>query len=377
MKSFVGVQGAVFQKSPLAAGGKRMKFPVEELLEWYGRNRRDLPWRRTDDIYAIWVSEVMLQQTQVTTVIPYYRRFLGRFPTVGGLAEASEQEVLKLWEGLGYYSRARNLHRAAKQVVERHQGKIPGTRENFRKLPGVGPYTAAAVLSIARGIPIPAVDGNVMRVYTRFRAIKGDIRKTTTRNLIYKELEHIIPRGVPGDFNQALMELGAGVCTPKNPKCSSCPLNNACTAYTAGAIEAYPYKSPLKNVPEYKVSIGIVIKGRKFYIQRRPSGGHLGGLWEFPGGKSKEGEIPGETLARECKEELGTDIKIIKKLAVVRHGYSHFKIVMSAFMCRLRGEEVRPRPGIAFRWITIDELENYPFPGANHKLFPALREFFK
>nr|NIM18182.1 NUDIX domain-containing protein [Candidatus Aminicenantes bacterium]NIM84764.1 NUDIX domain-containing protein [Candidatus Aminicenantes bacterium]NIN24260.1 NUDIX domain-containing protein [Candidatus Aminicenantes bacterium]NIN48021.1 NUDIX domain-containing protein [Candidatus Aminicenantes bacterium]NIN90923.1 NUDIX domain-containing protein [Candidatus Aminicenantes bacterium] len=292
-------------------------------------------------------------------------------------AEASEQEVLKLWEGLGYYSRARNLHRAAKAVAERYKGKIPGILEDFRKLPGVGDYIAAAVLSIARNIPIPAVDGNVMRVYTRFRGIGDDIRKNTTRNLVYKELEHIIPIGAAGEFNQALMELGAAVCTPKNPKCSSCPLNKTCTAYTTKTIEHYPYKSPLRNVLEYKVSIGIVIKGSEFYIQKRPSEGHLGGLWEFPGGKSKEGEMPEETLLRECKEELGTDIEIIKKLTVVRHAYSHFKIVMSVFMCRLRGEEVRPPGGLAFHWITIDELENYPFPGANHKIFPALKEFLK
>ncbi|NIR08318.1 MAG: NUDIX domain-containing protein, partial [Candidatus Aminicenantes bacterium] len=217
-------------------------------------------------------------------------------------AEASEQEVLKLWEGLGYYSRARNLHCAAKQVVERHKGKIPGTLEDFRKLPSVGVYIAAAVLSIAGNIPIPAVDGNVMRVYTRFCGIEDDVRKNTTRNLIYKELEHIIPTAAAGDFNQALMELGAAVCMPKNPNCSSCPLNKTCTAYTTKTIEHYPYKSPLRDVPEYKVSIGIVIKGRKFYIQRRPSEGHLGGLWEFPGGKSREGELPEETLLRECKE---------------------------------------------------------------------------
>jgi A/G-specific adenine glycosylase len=352
-----------------------MEFPVEDLLEWYKKNRRDLAWRRTDDIYAIWVSEVMLQQTQVTTVIPYYRRFLERFPTIQKLAEASEQEVLKLWEGLGYYSRARNLHRAAKQVVKLHKGKIPGTREDFRKLPGVGPYIAAAVLSIACNIPVPAVDGNVMRVYTRFRGIEDDIRNNITRNLIYKELEHIIPTATAGEFNQALMELGAVVCMSKNPKCSFCPLNKTCTAYTTKTIEYYPYKSPLRNVPEYKVSIGIVIKGRKFYIQKRPSEGHLGGLWEFPGGKSQEGEMPEETLLRECKEELGTEIEIIKKLTVVRHAYSHFKIVMSVFICRLKVGEAQPTGGLAFRWITIDELDDYPFPGANHKIFPALREY--
>jgi A/G-specific adenine glycosylase len=358
--------------APLAEG------LVEKLLEWYGKNKRDLPWRGTKDVYAIWVSEVMLQQTQVTTVIPYYFRFLERFPTVRHLARAAEQEVLKLWEGLGYYSRGRNLHRAAKKIMDEYNGKIPGTPEEFKTLPGVGPYVVAAVLSIARGIPLPAVDGNVMRVYTRFRGISDDIRKNMTRNRIFKELQEIIPVDAAGDFNQAFMELGAMVCLPKTAKCTVCPLSEDCTAYINRAVDRYPFKSPLKEVPEYDVSIGIIIKGDQFYIQKRPSEGHLGGLWEFPGGKAKQGETPEETLLRECIEELGTDIKIIKKLALVHHGYTHFKIHMSVFVCALAGddEDVHPPEGIPFQWITVDELEYYPFPKANHKFFPILREYF-
>jgi A/G-specific adenine glycosylase len=353
-------------------------FPVNKLLEWYGKNKRDLPWRGTKDIYAIWVSEVMLQQTQVTTVIPYYFRFLERFPTVEHLARASEQEVLKLWEGMGYYSRGRNLHRAAKKVITEYNSKIPGEPGEFRKLPGVGPYVMAAVLSIARDISLPAVDGNVMRVYTRFRGINDDIRKNTTRDRIFKELQAIIPVGTAGDFNQAFMELGAMVCLPKVPKCTACPLSEHCTAYIDQAIERYPFKSPLPKVPEYNVSIGIIIKGARFYVQKRPSEGHLGGLWEFPGGKAKEGETPEEAILRECKEELGTGIKIIKKLALVHHGYTHFKIHMSVFICVLTNDEenVQPLEGVPFQWITIDQLEDYPFPRANHKFFPILREYF-
>jgi A/G-specific adenine glycosylase len=354
-----------------------MGFPVKKLLGWYGKNKRDLPWRGTKNIYAIWVSEVMLQQTQVTTVIPYYFRFLERFPAVEHLALASEQEVLKSWEGLGYYSRGRNLHRAAKKVMTEYSGKIPGDPGEFKKLPGVGPYMMAAVLSIAFNIPLPAVDGNVMRVYTRFRGIADDIRKTMTRNRIFKELQAIIPVEAAGDFNQSLMELGAVVCLPKVPKCTVCPLGQDCTAYIDRALERYPFKSPLKEVPEYNVSIGIISKRDRFYIQERPSEGHLGGLWEFPGGKAKEGETPEEALLRECKEELGTDLKIIKKLALVHHGYTHFKIHMSVFVCALAGEaeEVHPQVGAPFQWITVDELEKYPFPKANHKFFPILREY--
>ncbi|HLP45400.1 MAG TPA: A/G-specific adenine glycosylase, partial [Candidatus Kapabacteria bacterium] len=196
---------------------------VKKLLAWYQTNKRDLPWRKTKDIYAVWVSEVMLQQTQVNTVIPYYIRFLERFPTIRHLAEGTEQEVLKLWEGMGYYSRVRNLHRAARLVIAEYNGIIPDTPAVFQKLPGVGPYISAAVLSIARDIPLPAVDGNVMRVYTRFRGIADDIRKTSTRNRICNELKSIIPTepaGAAGDFTQAFMELGALICTPQNPRCS-------------------------------------------------------------------------------------------------------------------------------------------------------------
>ncbi len=353
---------------------------VKKLLEWYQAHKRNLPWRKTKDIYSIWVSEVMLQQTQVTTVIPYYKRFLDRFPTVHHLAQGTEQEVLKLWEGMGYYSRIRNLHRAARQVMTEYDGKIPDTPETFQKLPGVGPYIAAAVLSIALDIPLPAVDGNVMRVYTRFRGIADDIRKNTTRDRIFNELKQIIPAeppGAAGDFTQAFMELGALICTPQKPQCPTCPFNEQCTAFITNTIERYPYKSPTGKVPEYRVSIGIIIKEDKFYIQERPSEGHLGGLWEFPGGKAAAGESPEQTLLRECKEELDCEVEILQPLPLVRHAYSHFKIQLTPFICRLKDRDILPQTNRPFRWITISELDIYPFPRANHKFFPQLKKYFK
>lgn len=356
-----------------------MEFPVEPLLNWYREQRRDLPWRQPGaaaDIYSVWVSEVMLQQTQVAAVVPYYRRFLRRFPTVRDLAQGTEQEVLKLWEGLGYYSRARNLHRAAQRVMDEYQGTIPDTPEEFRKLPGVGSYIAAAVLSIARNIPLPAVDGNVMRVYTRFRGIRDDIRKIGTRNLIFNQLKEIIPAGSAGDFTQAFMELGAVVCTPRNPACVSCPLRESCTAFLTQTIQRYPYKSSVGKVPQYSVSVGIIVmEGNVFYIQKRASDGHLGGLWEFPGGKAKQGETPEQALHRECLEELGCEVEVIEALPVVRHAYSHFKIEMSPFICRLAGVEVQPPEEVPFCWITVEQLADYPFPAANHRIFPSLKAF--
>ena len=332
-----------------------------------------MPWRLTSDIYSVWVSEIMLQQTQVNTVIPYYKRFMKQFPTIRHLAEADEQDVLKLWEGLGYYSRIRNLHNAARIIIKDHHGEIPETPEEFQKLPGVGPYVSAAVLSIARNLPIPAVDGNVMRVVTRFRTIPDDIRKSATRNLIFNQLKEIIPTDTPGDFNQALMELGALVCTPKTAHCSKCPLKKECIAFKTYTVDRYPYKSPPGKVPQYRVSIGIIFKEDKFYIQKRPSKGHLGGLWEFPGGKSEKNETPGQTLHRECREELNCDVEIVKPLPVVRHAYSHFKIEMYPFICRLKSGDVHPPGNLPFRWITVDQLDEYPFPGANHKFFSQLR----
>lgn len=354
-----------------------LNLPVEELLMWYAVNKRNLPWRRTTDIYAVWLSEVMLQQTQVTTVIPYYHRFLERFPDIASLARGSEQEVLKLWEGLGYYSRVRNFHRAAKEVMEQHGGQVPTRPEIFRRLPGVGPYIAAAVLSIARGLPMGAVDGNVMRVVTRFKGMTDDIGKTTTRNAIAQELQKNIPPGRSGDFTQAFMELGALVCTPKSPHCKKCPFSKECVAFNTGTIDKYPVKARRVSVPQYSVSIAVVFKGNRFYIQKRPSKGHLGGMWEFPGGKSKEGESAEHTLIRECREELGIDVKIIKKLARVNHAYSHFKIRMSVFICAAPEQEISQPEGHPFRWISIHQLEEYPFPGANHKFFPQLKEFFQ
>lgn len=355
-----------------------MAFPVKKLLEWFRENKRELPWRGTDDIYKIWLSEVMLQQTQVVTVIPYYRRFLQHYPGVRELAKADGESVLKLWEGLGYYNRCMNLHKAARLIESQFGGEIPGTPEEFAPLPGVGPYILAAVMSMARGYPLPAVDGNVIRVYCRFQGTADDIRTAAVKNRIKKELEKIIPLESPGEFNEAMMELGALICLPKNPKCETCPLNPGCRARLTAQVDLIPFKSPGKRTPLYKVSIAVIVKGDKFYIQKRPLGGHLGGMWEFPGGKQKGKESPEQTLSRECREELGTDVTIIEKLSNVHHAYSHFKIEMDVFLCRLpRDEAITPTHDQPSRWIAIEQLQAYPFPAANHKFFPALKNFFQ
>jgi A/G-specific adenine glycosylase len=356
-----------------------MAFPVERLIDWFQKNKRDLPWRNTKNMYKTWLSEVMLQQTQVTTVIPYYQRFLQQFPNVKKLAQADSEAVLKLWEGLGYYNRCLNLHKAARLIESRFDGEIPETPEEFKELPGVGPYILAAVMSMARGFPLPAVDGNVIRVYCRFKGIADDARRPAVKNRITKELGKIIPIKYPGDFNEAMMELGALICLPRNPRCGSCPLSRDCVAKLTSRTGLLPFKSVRKEVPRYNVSIAVILEGGKFYIRKRPPGGHLGGMWEFPGGKRKGKESPEQTLIRECREELGAEVRIIEKLSNVRHAYSHFKIDMDVFLCKLPyKKDISALPQEQpFRWITIDQLHEFPFPGANHKFFPALKVFLK
>jgi len=354
-----------------------MDFPVNELIGWYESHKRTLPWRGTGDLYQVWVSEVMLQQTQVATVIPYFRRFIERFPNVRALAGAGEEDVLKLWEGLGYYGRCRNLQKAARLIVAKFNGEIPLAPGEFALLPGVGPYILGAVMSIAGGLPLPAVDGNVIRVYCRLQGITADSGRPVLKNLVIKEMGRVVPPGNPGDFNQALMEIGALVCTPRFPQCPGCPLQKACVAFRTSRVDSIPYKSPARKVPRYPVSIAVILQNNRFYIQKRPADGHLGGMWEFPGGKAEPGESPEQALLRECREELGVEVTIRQKLAFVRHAYTHFQIDLTVFLCTLPAPEgdFTPRHAQPFCWITAEQLEKLPFPAANHKFFPALKDY--
>jgi len=352
--------------------------PVTALLAWYDRHTRDLPWRapgRMRDPWSVWVSEAMLQQTQVKTVIPYYRRFMARFPRLEDLARASAAEALKLWEGLGYYRRCLNLQAAAREVVTRFNGRIPTDPALFRSLPGVGEYIAAAVLSISRGLRLPVVDGNVIRVITRFRAVAEDVTRSATRRGIAEFLARSMPAAEPGRFNQAVMELGALVCTPTSPACPACPLRRACLALSSAEPEAFPRRRPRRTVPEYAVSVAVILEKDRFLVQRRPYAGHLGGLWEFPGGKANTGESPEQALLRECREELGVDLHIVANLGLVRHAYTHFRIRMTVFVCALGEANARLSPGPARRWITPAEIPELPFPAANHKVFALLERY--
>lgn len=355
----------------------KKQFPLKKLLLWYDENKRDLPWRKTRNIYKIWLSEVMLQQTQVNTVTPYYRRFLKHFPTIKSLASADEQEVLKLWEGLGYYNRCHNLYRAANQVMKDFSGSIPLRPEEFKKLPGVGPYILAAVMSIALDIPLPVLDGNVIRVITRYYEIKDDINKGATKKQIQYILAGYIPEDNPGNFNQAIMELGALICSPRSPDCDHCPLSAGCAAFHTGQTGKIPYRPPKRKIPVFNVSIAVILDQGRFLIQKRPSKGHLAGMWEFPGGKIENGESPRQAVIRECREELNTSIKIMKELKTVSHTYTHFKIKLNVFLCAIKRGQPKGMNRQPIQWITINQIETYPFPGANHKFFPELKEYLK
>lgn len=330
------------------------------LLGWYRRNHRDLPWRRTRDPYAIWLSEAMLQQTRVETVIPYWERFLTRFPSVRELAEAPADEVMQLWAGLGYYSRARNLHRAAKQIASEYGGELPADPEGLRALPGVGRYTAGAVASIAFNLPEPVLDGNVIRVLTRLHGIRDDVGQARVRERLWAEAARLVRGPRPGDFNQALMELGATLCTPKAPGCSRCPLQRRCRARRGGAPEELPHKQPRAR-PRKLAAVAALLerKGRVLAV-RRPPEGLLGGLWELPGGTLQPGEAPEAGLTRALREGVGLEPEDTAPRGWVKHVFTHRVLRLHVFRATAPPGRVRRSGFDAHRWLGRRGLEALP-----------------
>ena len=343
------------------------------LLEWYRHNQRDLPWRGESSPYRIWVSEVMLQQTQVSTVIPYYRRFLEKFADVEALAAAPLEEVLKAWEGLGYYARARNLHKAAIEIVKKYDGQLPQTYAQLRRLPGFGDYTAGAVATIAFGKAVPAIDGNVKRVLARLFAIEEDIRRGAAARQLKEIAAVLVDLNAPGDWTQAVMELGATVCLPKSPQCLLCPLNALCQGHLRGIEQHLPFRPTKKELPHYDVTAAVIRQDDKVLITRRPLEGMLGGLWEFPGGKQEAGETLAECLQREMKEELGLEIEVGQPIITIKHSYTHFKITLHAFYCQLLNGQPQALGVADWRWVTLNEIDTLPFPRTDLKIIEALK----
>ncbi len=359
-----------------------------QLLAWFRVQARDLPWRHDRSAYRVWLSEMMLQQTQVETVIPYFRRFLERFPTINDLAAAPLGDVLKLWEGLGYYARARNLHKAAQVIVAERHGEWPRTVEELMGLPGIGRYTAGAIASLAFDVHAPVLDGNVIRVLCRLFAIERDPKDTKVREELWQLAEALLPspqsgeshgetsRGLgarAGEFNEALMEFGALICTPRQPKCGVCPLAKYCEAKQRGRQDQLPIKTKRKPLPHFDVTAAVIRKNGRLLIAQRPLGGRLGGLWEFPGGKVEPGETLKQCLRREIKEELGVRIKVGQQITSIDHAYTHFKITLHAFECELVSGQLQALQVQDFKWVRMSELKKYAFAKTDLKIIEALK----
>ncbi|MGK7908751.1 MAG: A/G-specific adenine glycosylase [Synechococcus sp.] len=357
----------------------------QQLLHWYDREGRSLPWRETDDPYAIWVSEIMLQQTQVKTVLPYYHRWLDAFPTIFDLATAPRDRVLKQWEGLGYYSRARNFHRAAQMVMERYDGRFPDTLEAAVSLPGIGRTTAGGILSAAFNQPAAILDGNVKRVLARLIVLPKPPAKALKQ--LWQLSESLLDPDNSRDYNQALLDLGATLCRPRQPDCPRCPWQAHCTAFNTLQQHQFPMKSPKTQRPHKQIAIAIVVRqspnspgrngGVELLIDRRPEEGMLGGLWEFPGGKIEVGETAAECAVREVKEEVGLDVEMLASLGAVDHAYTHFSVTLNAYICRYMDGVPQPLEVADVRWVSFEQLKDYAFPVANQKIFPLLEQWLK
>ncbi len=344
------------------------------LLPWFRANARDLPWRRDRSPYAVWVSELMLQQTRVDTVIPYFERWMRRFPDCATLAAAPLGEVLKAWEGLGYYARARNLHAAARRVCDDFGGTLPSDYAQLRSLPGIGPYTAAAIASFAFGGRHAVLDGNVERVLARLCAIDAPLKAPDTQRGLRELADRLLGDADPALFNEAMMELGALVCTPRDPACGVCPLRVPCRARRRVPSD-YPAKAPAKPIPTLVVGAAVTWRDDgNFLIALRHPKGLLGGLWEFPGGKVEPGESLPDCVRRELKEELDLVVDVLAPCCQIRHTYSHFHLDLRVFHCRWRGDEPKALDCAGFRWVTCHDCADLAFGKADLGVLRHLRD---
>jgi A/G-specific adenine glycosylase len=346
----------------------------DNLLAWYAEHGRDLPWRRTRDPYAIWVSEIMLQQTRVETVVPYYLRFMDQYPTVVSLAGASLEEVLKLWEGLGYYARARNLHQASRMVVDRFGGELPTSEQELAALPGIGRYTADALGAIVFHRDTLALEGNLRRVLARLFNIHLDPRRLEGERELRHRGRSILSEGRASEFNQALMDLGALLCTPRSPACNACPLAADCLAFQNGTQGDLPFRQPKGPLPLRQEVAAVLHENGNLLISRRPEGGLLGGLWGFPGGNKEPGESNHVALKRVIKEQLGLEIELEQPLTPLAHAYTHFRVNLQPFTCKAlsNGGLLRERTDV--RWVKAHDLEDVPMGKLDRMLANELEQ---
>ncbi len=358
---------------------KSRKAFARTLLAWFEKNARPLPWRTDYAPYAVWISEIMLQQTQMERGVAYFERWMRAFPTVAHVAEASEEAVLKAWEGLGYYSRARNLHAAAKRIISTHGGEFPADIESIRALPGVGEYTAGAIASIAFNRPEAAVDANVLRLFSRLCDIDVPLDQAGVKDFVRATVSGLMPEGKAREFTQALMEFGALACS-KTPRCADCPLVPYCEAYRLGTVAKRPKKKRPVSYSNLDVATGILWRGGRVFIQKRPPYGVWAGLWEFPGGCLEDGETPEEALVREFLEETEIAVAIRSKVAVVRHSYTTCRVVMHGYFCDTDTAKTPADASPVLHaateglWVTPPELAAFTFPAGHRKLIELLRK---
>ncbi|PAE41044.1 A/G-specific adenine glycosylase [Bacillus sp. 7884-1] len=348
----------------------------EDLISWFKAEQRELPWRKDQDPYKVWVSEIMLQQTRVDTVIPYFNRFIEWFPTIEDLANANDDKVLKAWEGLGYYSRVRNLHSAVKEVNEKYDGQVPNTPKEISNLKGVGPYTAGAILSIAYGIPEPAVDGNVMRVLSRILSIWEDIAKPSTRKIFENAVRQLISHEDPSAFNQALMELGALICTPTSPSCLLCPVRDHCQGFHEGVESELPIKTK-KNSQKNVELAAIIVKNEmgKVLIHKRPETGLLANLWEFPNVEIHQPLLMDRTQITDLfKDSFDMNIMLDKGIGQIEHIFSHLIWNIRVFTGTIGSDFSE---GNGWKFISLDEMEDYAFPVSYHKILKLYNDYTK
>jgi len=352
-----------------------MKDIVERLLRWFKATARPLPWRASYDPYHVWISEIMLQQTQMERGVGYFTRWVERFPDVAAVAEAEEQEIMKLWEGLGYYARARNLHATAKLVHNQYGGEIPCDPEILLSLPGIGPYTAAAISSIAGNVDIPVVDANVSRVLARLYDIEGNIKSGPVKRTIEQKAWELLPAGKARQYNQALMDFGGLICLPRTPRCASCPVAELCRANARGTVQDRPVKATGSEKILIEMATGVVSNRGRIFIQQRLADDIWGGLWEFPGGSVESGETPDEAVVREYREETGFEVSVCSKITTITHFYTKYKVVLHCYGCRLLSDADRPPALTAaqrFHWVYPDELKGFGFPAGHRKLLEYL-----
>lgn len=343
---------------------------TSRLLEWYDHAKRDLPWRKTRDPYAIWISEIMAQQTQIDRVIGYWERWMQRYPDIATLAQAAEDDVLHSWEGLGYYSRARNLHKAAGLLYDEYGASFPSDIDSIVSLPGIGQYTAGAIASIAFGFSVPAVDANVLRVFSRLLDIAIPVRQARSRRIVEETVTNLIPEDRAGDFNQAIMEFGALVCA-KRPRCDACPVSDLCLAYDRGGVHERPVLPPSKGTIKIDMATGVLLHEGGVLIQKRLPDDIWPGLWEFPGGVIESGETPREALIREYEEEVELAVVPGEKITVITYSYTRYRVTMHCYYCRLSGslpEEIVFNEAAEGRFVCPEALHGFAFPAGHRRL---------